>query len=86
MKDKQEQAVWIKTHSPEMLTQLLQKIQFAIVGEVIQETVSEVGSKITEGAKDLRSNITEDAKVSVKLLTKVIRFSKVIIFYFYKVL
>ncbi len=62
MKDEQEQANWIKTNSPVMLAKLWPKIQIAMAGEVIQETVSEVGSKITEEAKDLRSNITEGAK------------------------
>ncbi len=62
MKDEQEQADWIKTNSPVMLAKLWPKIQIAMAGEVIQETVSEVGSKITEEAKDLRSNITEGAK------------------------
>ena len=62
MNDEQEQADWLKTHSPGMLTQLWPKILSSIVGEVIHETVSDVGSKITEGAKVLRSNITEGAK------------------------
>jgi len=62
MQDEQEQADWIKTHSHGMLAQLWPKILSAIVGEVVQETVSDVGSKIIEVSKVLRSNITESAK------------------------
>jgi ferritin-like metal-binding protein YciE len=57
MKDEQEQADWLKINSPEMLTQLWPKIQIAIAGEVIQETVSDVGSKLAEGAKGLAETI-----------------------------
>jgi ferritin-like metal-binding protein YciE len=62
MKDEQEQADWLKTHSPTMLTQLWPKILIAMTGEIIQETVSEGGSKITEGAKTMRSSITRGVK------------------------
>ena len=57
MKDEQEQADWLKINSPEMLTQLWPKIQIAMAGEVIQETVSDVGTKLAEGAKGLAETI-----------------------------
>jgi len=57
MKDEQEQADWLKINSPEMLTQLWPKIQIAMAGEVIQETVSDVGAKLPEGAKGLAETI-----------------------------
>jgi ferritin-like metal-binding protein YciE len=70
MKDEQEQVDWLKTHSSGMLTQLWPKIQSAVVGEIIQETVSEVSSKITKGAKALKSNVTEGAKDLGKTIDK----------------
>src|SRR5215207_9841939 len=57
MKDEQEQADWLKINSPEMITQLWPKIQIAMAGEVIQETVSDVGTKLAEGAKGLAETI-----------------------------
>ncbi len=70
MRDEQEQADWLKINSPGMLTQLWPKIQIAMAGEVIQETVSNVGSKLTEGAKCLGSDITEGARGLAKTIDK----------------
>jgi hypothetical protein len=49
---------------------------------MIQETVSDVGSKLVKGAKDLGSNITEGANGLAKLLTKEYNIYQSNIFYY----